>query len=233
MAENDFANLKEYLNTKVAFEGVVTKSVGQAVYVEDYDDESGRTFGIYIYYGYNLSSGGLRILSVGNRVRVVGSVQYYETGDSYQISDVSYDARKPDDPNNLKLISEGNAISYPEITVETFNSQVTIPVGDEEKTFTFAELALGTTLSMKNLKVVSIYTTVSDKPESNGAMTLTCKDEAGNTVSIRTEVLRDADGNKIVESYYAGKTIDVKGIVDSYQGTYQIQIFSVDDTVVH
>lgn len=226
-------NLKEYLNTKVAFEGVVTKSVGQAVYVEDYDDESGRTFGIYIYYGYNLSSGGLRILSVGNRVRVVGSVQYYETGDSYQISDVSYDARKPDDPNNLKLISEGNAISYPEITVETFNSQVTIPVGDEEKTFTFAELALGTTLSMKNLKVVDIYTTVSDKPESNGAMTLTCKDEAGNTISLRTEVLRDADGNKIVESYYAGKTIDVKGIVDSYQGTYQIQIFSVDDTVIH
>ena len=226
-------NLKSYLNTKVAFEGVVTKSAGQAVYVEDYDDESGRTFGIYIYYGYNLSSGGLRILSVGNRVRVVGSVQYYETGDSYQIADVTYDARKPNDPNNLKLISEGNTVAYPETTVATFNSQVTIHDGEEEKTFTFAELALGTTISMKNLKVVDTYTTVSDKPESNGAMTLTCKDEAGNTVSIRTEVLRDADGNKIVESYYAGKTIDVKGVVDCYQGTYQIQVFTVDDTIVH
>ena len=226
-------NLKEYLNTKVAFEGVVTKSAGQAVYVEDYDDESGKTFGIYIYYGYNLSSGGLRILSVGNRVRVVGSVQYYETGDSYQVADVTYDARKPDDPNNLKLISEGNTVAYPETTVETFNSQVTLKVGDAEKTFSYAELALGTSISMKKLKVVSISTTVGENPESNGAMTLVCEDESGNQMSVRTTVLRDADGNKITESYFAGKTIDVKGMVEIFKGTYQIKVFSVDDVTIH
>ena len=226
-------NLKDYLNTKVAFEGVVTKSAGQAVYVEDYDDESGKTFGIYIYYGYNLSSGGLRILSVGNRVRVVGSVQYYETGDSYQVADVTYDARKPDDPNNLKLISEGNTVAYPETTVETFNSQVTIKVGDEEKTFSYAELALGTSISMKKLKVVSISTTTGENPDSNGAMTLVCEDESGNKMSVRTTVLRDADGNKITESYFAGKTIDVKGMVEIFKGTYQIKIFSVDDVTIH
>ena len=225
-------NLKSYLNTKVAFEGVVTKNAGQSVYVEDYDEESGRTFGIYIYYGYNLSSGGLRILSVGNRVRVVGSVQYYETGDSYQVADVSYDARKPDDPNNLKLISEGNQVNYPETTVETFNSQVTLTVGDEEKTFTYAELVLGTSISMKKLKVVDIYTTVSET-DSNGAMTLTCEDESGRQISVRTIVLRDADGNKITESYFSGKTIDVKGIVDMFSGTYQVKIFSVDDVTVY
>ena len=226
-------NLKDYLNTKVAFEGVVTKSAGQAVYVEDYDDESGKTFGIYIYYGYNLSSGGLRILSVGNRVRVVGSVQYYESGYSYQVADVNYDARKPDDPNNLKLISEGNTVAYPETTVETFNSQVTIKVGDEEKTFSYAELALGTSISMKKLKVVSTSTTVGENPDSNGAMTLVCEDEAGNKMSVRTTVLRDADGNKITESYFAGKTIDVKGMVEIFKGTYQIKIFSVDDVTIH
>lgn len=225
-------NLKSYLNTKVAFEGVVTKNAGQSVYVEDYDEESGRTFGIYIYYGYNLSSGGLRILSVGNRVRVVGSVQYYETGDSYQVADVSYDARKPDDPNNLKLISEGNEIPYPETTVETFNSQVTLTVGDEEKTFPYAELVLGTSISMKKLKVVDIYTTVSET-DSNGAMTLTCEDETGKRISVRTIVLRDEDGNKITESYFSGKTIDVKGIVDMFSGTYQVKIFSVDDVTVY
>ena len=225
-------NLKSYLNTKVAFEGVVTKNAGQSVYIEDYDEESGRTFGIYIYYGYNLSSGGLRILSVGNRVRVVGSVQYYETGDSYQVADVSYDARKPDDPDNMKLISEGNEIAYPETTVETFNSQVTLKVGEEEKTFSYAELALGTSISMKKLKVVDVYTTVSETA-SNGAMTLTCEDESGKRITVRTEVLRDADGAKITEDYFRGKTIDVKGVVEYFKGAYQIKIFSVDDTVIH
>lgn len=224
-------NLKSYLNQKVAFEGVVVKNAGQSVYVEDYDEESGRTFGIYIYYGYNLSSGGLRILSVGNRVRVVGSVQYYETGDSYQVADVTYDARKPDDPNNLKLISEGNTIAYPETTIETFNSQVTLKVGEEDKTFSYAELALGTSISMKKLKVVDIYTTVSET-DSNGAMTLTCEDESGKRITVRTEVLRDADGAKITEDYFRGKTIDVKGVVEYFKGAYQIKIFSVEDTVI-
>ncbi|MBQ7324545.1 MAG: thermonuclease family protein [Clostridia bacterium] len=224
-------NLKSYLNTKVAFEGVVTKNAGQSVYVEDYDEESGRTFGIYIYYGYNLSSGGLRILSVGNRVRVVGSVQYYETGDSYQVADVSYDARKPDDPDNMKLISEGNEIAYPETTVETFNSQVTLKVGEEEKTFSYAELALGTSISMKKLKVVDAYTTVSETA-SNGAMTLTCEDESGKRITVRTEVLRNADGSKVTEDYFLNKTIDVKGVVEYFKGAYQIKVFDLADVVI-
>lgn len=225
-------NVADYVNTKVAFEGVITKNAGESVYVEEYDPETGLYYGMYVYYGYNLSSGGLKILSVGNRVRIVGSVQYYEAGGSYQVSDISYNVRTPDDPNNIQLISEGNTGAYTETTVETFNSQVTLTVGDEQKTFPYAQLALSTSVSMKNLKVVDVYTTVSET-DSNGAMTLTCQDENGKTISIRTDVLRNADGEKITESYFNGKTIDVKGIVDYYNGTYQVKVFSINDVTVH
>lgn len=225
-------NVKEYTNVKVAFEGVVTKNAGESVYVEEYDPETDRYYGMYVYYGYNLSSAGLEILAVGNRVRIVGSVQYYEAGDSYQVSDISYNVRHPDDANNIQLISTGHQGAYTETTVENFNSQVTLTVGEEQKTFSWAQLALGTTVSLKDLKVKSVYTTVSDT-DSNGAMTLTCEDASGNKISVRTAVLKDADGQKITESYFAGKTIDVKGIVDYFSGTYQVKLFSSNDVTVH
>ena len=224
-------NLTDYNNTKVAFEGVVTRNAGESVYVEEYDAETGLYYGMYVYYGYNLSSAGLKILSVGNRVRIVGSVQYYEAGGSYQVSDINYNVRKPDDPNNIKLISEGNAAAYTETSLSTFKSEVTLELGEEKKTFKYAELALGTSVSMKGLTVKDVYTTQSET-DSNGAMTLTCQDAEGNTVSVRTVVLRDADGNTITDSYFRGKTIDVKGIVDYYDGAYQIKLFSLKDVTV-
>ncbi len=225
-------NLTDYTNTKVAFEGVVTKNAGESVYVEEYDEETGLYYGMYVYYGYNLSSAGLQILSVGNRVRIVGSVQYYEAGASYQVSDISYNVRHPDDPNNIQLLSEGNSAAYTETTVETFNSQITVSVGDEQKTFPYAELALGTSVSMKDLKVKSIYTTTSET-DSNGAMTLTCEDANGNVISVRTVVLKDSNGVKLTEEYFRDKIIDIKGMVDYFSGTYQIKIFTVNDVTVH
>jgi hypothetical protein len=47
-----------------------------------------------------------------------------------------------------------------------------------------------------------------------------------------TAVLKDAEGNLITEDAYAGKTIDVKGIVDCYNGSYQIKVLSADDITV-
>ena len=43
----------------------------------------------------------------------------------------------------------------------------------------------------------------------------------------------DANGNLITEDAYAGKTIDVKGIVDCYEGKYQIKVFSQNEITVH
>ena len=115
--------------------------------------------------------------------------------------------------------------------METFNSQVTLKVGEEEKTFSYAELALGTSISMKKLKVVDAYTTVSETA-SNGAMTLTCEDESGKRITVRTEVLRNADGSKVTEDYFLNKTIDVKGVVEYFKGAYQIKVFDLTDVVI-
>ena len=62
-------------------------------------------------------------------------------------------------------------------------------------------------------------------------MTLTCKVD-GKTVSVRTTVLLDENGKLITEKAYAGKTIDVRGIIDYYDGTYQIKVFSADKITV-
>ena len=52
------------------------------------------------------------------------------------------------------------------------------------------------------------------------------------TISIRTSVLYDENNNLITEEAYMGKTIDVKGIVDYYNGKYQIEVYSADNIIV-
>ena len=226
-------NLESYNGAKVAFEGVVTKTDGQAVYVEEYDAETDRYYGMYIYYGFTLQGMGLRIVStVGNRVRIVGSVQYYENGGTYQVADISYTPFPADDPNNVQKLGEGHPAAYVEVAPKTFMSDVTVPVGDEEKTFKYGELAMSTTISMKNLKVLSVYTTHSET-DSNGAMTLTCQGEDGTVVAVRTIVLRDDNGNMITANAFEGKTIDVKGAVDYFSGSYQVKVFTMNDITIH
>ena len=43
----------------------------------------------------------------------------------------------------------------------------------------------------------------------------------------------DKDGKLITESAYLGRTIDVKGIVDYYDGAYQIKVFTPQSITVH
>ena len=45
--------------------------------------------------------------------------------------------------------------------------------------------------------------------------------------------LYDADGKLVTADRYMGKTIDVKGIVDYYDGAYQIKVFSANDITIH
>ncbi len=230
-------NVQAYDGTKVAFEGVITKNNNNSVYLEEYDPETDRYYGMTVYYGYALNGTGLQILSVGNRVRIVGTVQYYETGNTYQVSGLEYSPMRPTDPNNIQLISEGHAPAYRLTDPATLYSTVKETVmgeGEEEtqKEFKYADLVLHTSVEMKGLKVKDVYTTTNDESSSKGAMTLTCELD-GKTVSVRTIVLYNAEGSLITESYFAGKTIDVKGLVDYYDGTYQIKLFSVNDVTVH
>lgn len=226
-------NVAEYANMKVAFNGIVTMNDNNGVYVEQYDPETDMYYGMFVYYGFNLNGKGMEILTVGNEVRIVGSLQYYEAGGSWQVSDLNYRMMQPKDPGNIQKLSEGHSPAYVETSIKTFNGNVTIP-NDEGETVTkrYAEMALGTSLEMKNLKVVDSYTTTNEESSSKGAFTLECEVD-GHTVDVRTTVLYDADGNLIKASAYEGKTIDVKGMIDYYNGSYQIKVFSADNINIH
>jgi DNA/RNA endonuclease YhcR with UshA esterase domain len=63
-------------------------------------------------------------------------------------------------------------------------------------------------------------------------MTLTCEVD-GVTISVRTIVLTDDNGNVITADAYRGKTIDVKGIVDCFDGEYQIKVMDDNYITVH
>lgn len=237
-------NIADYLHQRVSFEGVIVKDSGGSVYIESYDEEDGIYYGISAYY---LTSGlngfGLELLKVGNKVRFAGIVGEYNG--AYQITDLKYDEWEPNNSINMNLISTGNEIGYQEITPMHFDPQsnqgsveVEIEVDGEvvTKELPFLFLAQDSSVSMKNLKVVSVYTT--KQGNSKGAMTLTCLVN-GEYVDVRTIVLRDANGELVTADYFQGKTIDVKGTIDYYVqegqtvGVYQIQLFSLDDVVIH
>jgi len=230
-------NIANYVGARVAFEGVVTQYSGsQGVYVEEYDEETEMYYGVYVYYGFFLGNEGKDLLFAGNRVRIVGVVDYYETGKTYQIVDLDYDPFEPDDPENIQLLGEGNTVAYTETTAETFHSKKTVTVTDEEgedvaQERKYADLIINTSISMKNLKVESTYTT-SNGGESDGAITLTCKVD-GKTITVRTIVLENEDGSLVTEDQFKGKTIDVVGIVEYFNGEYQIKVFDLGDINIH
>ena len=227
------ANIEEYNGKKVAFNGVVTKRNGNGVYVESYDADLDMYNGMYVYYGFTLADEGLDILSVGNEVRVVGTVSFYEAGDTYQVAGPSYRAMKPDDPNNIQKLGEGREGAFVATSADIFaNGKVSVEVNGEMKEIPYAEMAMGTTLEMKDLKVNSVYTTDKEESSSNGAMTMECTSDDGIPVTIRTTVLKDDDGNVITEDFYIGKTIDVRGVADYFHGNYQIKVLSAKDITI-
>lgn len=226
-------NIEKYNGVKVAFEGVVTINNNNGVYVEEYDPETGLYYGIYVYYGFGLSGEGLDILSVGNRSRIVGTLQLYETAGTYQISGLTYRAMKPNDPNNIQKISDGHSPAYQEMSAERFaNGKIGILAEDETvKEYSVAELSLNSSVSMKNLKVKSVYVTDDKTSSSYGAMTLTCECD-GITVTIRT--LPFYENNELIgASEYEGKTINVNGIIDYFNGNCQIKVFTKDVITVN
>ena len=237
-------NIKDYIGARVAFEGVIVKDSGGSVYIEAYDEEDNMYYGISAYY---LTSGldgyGLELLQVGNKLRFAGVVG--EFNGSYQITDLKYDIWDTENAKNMSLISEGNVPAYQEVTYLHFDPQsnqgsVTVETEVDGEVVTkelpYMFLAQDASVSMSNLYVKSAYTT--QKGDSKGAISLYCIVD-GVEIQVRTIVLRDANGNLITQDQFVGKTIDVKGTIDYYLpegetvGTYQIQVFSIDDVTFH
>lgn len=218
--------IEGYNGKKVAFEGVITINSGNGVFIEDYDAETDRYYGISAYYGYGLSGAGLDILSVGNRARIVGTVQYYEAGGCYQVSGLSYRQMKPDDPNNLQKLSEGNAAGYVSISADDFASaMVSIETEAGAAEYKLSDIAMNTTVEMDGLTVQSVYVA------ENGCATLTCA--AGNVeVTVRLEPLK-VNGEAFDPNTLSGKTIDVRAAVDMYDNAPQLHVFTAEGISIH
>ena len=225
------ANLQSYNGAKVAFEGVIAAIYDGSFYVEEFDEETGMCQGISVYYETaGLPGLALENIAVGNRVRVVGAVTYFEAGDIWQVSGLTYSLMKPDDPANFKLISTGHAPAFTLTTPTDFTTKkltMTVTEGDAEveKTFDYAALALDTSISMKNLKVTRVYTS------AKGETTLHCEGE-GKEITLFLGAFKDADGKDFDVSIFEGRTIDIKGMVDKYYEKYQIRIMTADDITV-
>lgn len=227
-------NLNEYAGDKVAVTGVITMHYNNGFYLETQDPETGMYYGMYAYYGFNF--GGMHLIKVGSEVRIAGNVS--EFNGSWQISGMTYSDFIPTD-DDVRKLSENNDPAFVLTDPATFaNGKVDIEAMDPEteevttKAYDYAELAMGTSIEMKDLYVERVYTTQSDNDSSNGAMTLTCKAN-GVTISVRTIVLTDDNGNVITADAYKGKTIDVKGIVDCFDGDYQIKVMDDNYITVH
>lgn len=235
-------NIDDYNNLRVAFEGYISYYSSQGVYVENYDEGTDMWYGMYVYYGFFLDTMAVQdILQVGYRVRIVGSVQYWEAGGTYQVCDLTYDQFDLTDPNNIQRLDDKvYDVSNRETSVDDFYSKVEVEAEVEGETvltdYDYAELAMNTSISMKNLKVTDVYTT-NNGGDNDGAMSLTCEVD-GKEISVRTVVLKDAQGNVITEDQLLGETIDVTGIVDYYMsdyngGFYQIKVFNWKNITIH
>ena len=226
-------NPETYNGVKVAFSGVITMNNNNSVYIEDYDGETGLYYGMSVYYGYGLSGAGLDILKVGNESRIVGTLQYYEAGGTWQVSGLTYRMMKPKDPGNIQKISDGHTPAYVLTDADTFvNGSVISGDGQSATEWRYASLAMATSLEMKNLTVREARTTMDEESSSNGAITLIC-DADGVQVIVRTIPLFDEERKLITEDAYLGKTIDVRGIVDYFDGEYQIKVFTPESITIH
>ena len=232
-------NREDYEGVKVAVEGVIAQDTNGTLYIEQFDEEDGKYYGVQVFYGYNMATSAKRFLKTGNLVYLVGTFQYAEVVNAYQIAGLEYDQMKPGDPAFTHLIEKEQTIPYTEITnlSDFMTGKTDVTVGEETVSIANNELALHTSVSLTNLKVVDTYTTTKETSDDKGAISLTCEKD-GVTITIRTIVLRE-NGVIVTADRFEGKTIDVKGIVDAYtpegstEAQIQIRVFSVDAITIH
>lgn len=210
----------KYFNKKVIFTANVVRKTGTTYYLNETDYEEGITYGIQVFH--RTSTGILDV--IGTRVKISGTITYYDAAGVYQLTDV-IDRLMTTNKNNLKVIEENVEL------IPTVTEIADINASNNVIEFTLVEL--------KNLVVTSVYTTRTEGSSSYGAISVTCK--AGDkTIVVRTTVLVDrsgkyeVDSNDIVlESNFVGKTIDVIGVLEKYEGNYQLKLVSMDDVVFH
>ena len=206
----------------MAFNGIITVDHSNSVFIEDYDEETGLYFGISAYYGFNMSGAGLDILTVGNEVRIVGTMQYYEAGHAWQIAGMTYRMMKPKDPGNIQKLSEGNKPSWKEIAAADLQSAVTLETEDgEQNQYAFPYLAQCTSVSLTDLKV-----TEAELSENGDLLFLLCEDDTEHSVSLIIP------GNLSAANELLHKTIDIRGILQGSENAWYIRVYTQDGLTI-
>ena len=138
---------------------------------------------------------------------------------------------KPNHEKNTKLIEEGVEVSLKVITAADLNKTTVDESTDLYEGISYTETLNNTLVKVENLIVNKVYTT-NNNGNSDGAMTLTCTDSNGQEITVKTEVLTNEQGQIVVESDVLNKTITATGIVDCYNGSYQVKVFSLKDMII-
>lgn len=245
-------NQSKYNGIKIAVRGVVTVLSGTSAYIEEFDETDGIAYGMQIFMGYNPPSRVAEAIQPGNYVLVTGTFQLSDYGFPPQIADLIYYTRRPNDPDNTRLLESADETlvkaSYKELTVNEFfgNSEITIvktpatddtPAETETRTIATAEAMRDATICIKNIQVKRTYATTTTKEDGTevptGAITI-YGEVNGVEISVRTAEIF-IDGYPLSEEIFKNKTIDVYGIVDYYsqRGQYQLKIFSLDAVTFH
>ena len=209
-----------YDGKKVAFTGIVTGNHNNSVFVEDYDGETGLYFGISVYYGFNLSGGGLEALHVGNEARIVGTMQYYEAGHAWQVTNLKYRMMKPKDPGNVQMLSAGHAPSWKETAPEDLYRAVTVATEEGmQGPFAYADLAQATSVSLFNLRVSETRLS-----EDGALLSALCGGDTAYPAFVRM---------RAPETHLTGKTIDIRGIVQADGNGPYIRVYTSDGLTIH
>ena len=207
---------EEYAGKKVAFTGSLILNDGGSVYAEAFDPETGRYYGMSVYYGYNLSGGGLNALHVGNETRIVGMFQYYEAGGIWQVSDVKYRMMKPDDPDNLRKLGEGKKPAYQQLTAAELKQE--------------GPLLTAASAALQGLTVESAETVT--KEDGKISLRLECRQEE-ETVWIQTLPLMGSMEALLPAEQYLHHQIDVQGMVKCGEEGVSLLVFQPEGILLH
>lgn len=207
---------EEYAGKNVAFTGSLILNDGGSVYAEAFDPETGRYYGMSVYYGYNLSGGGLNALHVGNETRIVGTFQYYEAGGIWQVSDVKYRMMKPDDPDNLRKLGEGKKPAYQRLTAAELNQE--------------GPLLTAASAELQGLTVESAETVT--KEDGKISLRLECRQEEEN-VWIQTLPLTGSMEALLPAEQYLHHQIDVQGMVKCGEEGVSLLVFQPEGILLH
>ena len=206
--------------TLVIVSGTVIRKNGERnAYIQQYDEETGKYFGIYVYGGYNSISK----LIVGANVEITAKIGYYYG--SLQLTDLTSDKR-------IKLYNLNGESVYEEMLPEEVND-----INNYSQ--------IGKLVKVSNLKV----TGYSDADNTNAFTIYTSYvDSKGKTqkLDIRVDssiVLYDENKQQIKSgAYFEGKTIEsIIGIIGYYnwnssnitysQGRIQLMLTDMADIV--